>query len=98
MGRSMAVPAHLSGSGKGEALLRPDDMDDALSGSGLGDIGNAELGDIGFERDSRSNRLVVMSAIDNLMKGTSGNAVQAMNIMYGWEETLALEFVGLHPI
>ncbi len=54
--------------------------------------------DIGFERDERSNRLVVMSAIDNLMKGTSGNAVQAMNVMYGWEETLALEFVGLHPV
>ncbi len=54
--------------------------------------------DIGFERDERSNRLVVMAAIDNLMKGTSGNAIQAMNVMYGWEETLALEFVGLHPI
>jgi N-acetyl-gamma-glutamyl-phosphate/LysW-gamma-L-alpha-aminoadipyl-6-phosphate reductase len=54
--------------------------------------------DIGFERDERGNRLVVMAAIDNLMKGTSGNAVQAMNVMYGWEETLALEFVGLHPV
>ncbi len=54
--------------------------------------------DIGFERDKRSNRLVVMSAIDNLVKGTSGNAIQAMNVMYGWEETLALEFTGLHPI
>ena len=54
--------------------------------------------DIGFERDERSNRLVVMSAIDNLVKGTSGNAIQAMNVMYGWEETLSLEFTGLHPI
>ncbi len=54
--------------------------------------------DIGFERDERSNRLVVMAAIDNLVKGTSGNAVQAMNVMYGWEETLGLEFTGLHPI
>ena len=54
--------------------------------------------DIGFERDARSNRLVVMAAIDNLVKGTSGNAVQAMNVMYGWEETLSLEFTGLHPI
>ena len=54
--------------------------------------------DVGFERDPRSNRLVVMAAIDNLVKGTSGNAVQAMNVMYGWEETLSLEFTGLHPI
>lgn len=54
--------------------------------------------DIGFEKDERSNRLVVMSAIDNLVKGTSGNCVQAMNLMFGWEETLALDFVGLHPI
>ncbi len=54
--------------------------------------------DIGFERDARSNRLVVISAIDNLMKGTSGNAVQAMNIMFGWDETLALDFPGLHPV
>jgi LysW-gamma-L-alpha-aminoadipyl-6-phosphate/LysW-L-glutamyl-5-phosphate reductase len=54
--------------------------------------------DIGFEKDENSNRLVVMSAIDNLCKGTAGNAVQAMNLMYGWEETLGLEFTGLHPI
>jgi LysW-gamma-L-alpha-aminoadipyl-6-phosphate/LysW-L-glutamyl-5-phosphate reductase len=54
--------------------------------------------DIGFEKDERSNRLVVMSAIDNLVKGTSGNCVQAMNVMFGWDETTALEFTGLHPI
>jgi len=54
--------------------------------------------DVGFELDPNSNRLVVISAIDNLMKGASGQAVQAMNIMYGFEETLALEFSGLHPI
>ncbi len=39
--------------------------------------------DIGFERDPRGNRLVVMSAIDNLMKGAAGQAVQAFNIMHG---------------
>jgi N-acetyl-gamma-glutamyl-phosphate/LysW-gamma-L-alpha-aminoadipyl-6-phosphate reductase len=54
--------------------------------------------DIGFEKDENSNRLVVMSAIDNLCKGTAGNAVQAMNVMYQWEETLGLEFTGLHPV
>lgn len=54
--------------------------------------------DIGFEKDERSNRLVVISAIDNLMKGAAGTAVQAMNVMMGWEERMGLEFVGLHPI
>lgn len=54
--------------------------------------------DIGFERDSVSNRLVVMSAIDNLMKGAAGQALQAFNIMHQFPETLGLEFPGLHPI
>ncbi len=42
--------------------------------------------DIGFERDPHSNRLVVISALDNLMKGAAGTAVQTMNVMMGWEE------------
>ncbi len=54
--------------------------------------------DIGFERDPHGNRLVVMSAIDNLMKGAAGQAVQAFNIMHGLPETAGLEFPGLHPI
>lgn len=54
--------------------------------------------DIGFEKDARSNRLVVISAIDNLMKGAAGTAVQAMNLMCGFVEDEALGFVGLHPI
>lgn len=54
--------------------------------------------DIGFELDNDSGRLVVISAIDNLMKGAAGQAVQALNIMSGFPETTALEFPGLHPI
>ncbi len=54
--------------------------------------------DIGFERDPRGHRLVVMSAIDNLMKGAAGQAVQAFNIMHGLKETAGLAFPGLHPI
>ena len=53
--------------------------------------------DIGFERDLDSNRVVVMSAIDNLMKGAAGQAVQAFNLMHGLAEDTALEFPGLHP-
>jgi N-acetyl-gamma-glutamyl-phosphate/LysW-gamma-L-alpha-aminoadipyl-6-phosphate reductase len=54
--------------------------------------------DVGFQRDEHSNRLIVISAIDNLMKGAAGQAMQAFNIMNGFEETLGLEFPGLHPI
>lgn len=54
--------------------------------------------DIGFEMDTKSNRLVVIAAIDNLVKGTAGQAVQAMNIMAGFEETTGLTFPGLHPV
>lgn len=52
--------------------------------------------DIGFELDN--NRLVVIAAIDNLMKGAAGQAVQAMNIMCGFDEKMGLKFMGLHPI
>jgi N-acetyl-gamma-glutamyl-phosphate/LysW-gamma-L-alpha-aminoadipyl-6-phosphate reductase len=56
--------------------------------------------DIGFEVDSGSpgHRVVVIAAIDNLMKGAAGSAVQCMNLMMGWEETAGLAFPGLHPI
>ena len=54
--------------------------------------------DIGFEIDPHSNRLVVISAIDNLMKGAAGQAVQAMNLMNGFDETTALQFPGLNPV
>ncbi len=54
--------------------------------------------DIGFEMDNETNRLVIVAAIDNLVKGTAGQAVQAMNLMSGFPETMGLEFTGLHPI
>jgi N-acetyl-gamma-glutamyl-phosphate/LysW-gamma-L-alpha-aminoadipyl-6-phosphate reductase len=54
--------------------------------------------DIGFKKDEFSNRLVVISAIDNLMKGAAGQALQAFNLMYGFDERTGLEFPGLHPI
>lgn len=67
-------------------------------------ISGANFCDIGFVADSLPGtsggrqRLVVIAAIDNLMKGAAGNAVQAMNVMLGWPERLGLEFPGLHPI
>lgn len=46
--------------------------------------------DVGFESDKENNRAVVLSAIDNLVKGASGQAIQSMNLMFGLDETLGL--------
>ena len=46
--------------------------------------------DIGFYLDSKQRRLVVISAIDNLLKGAAGQAMQNMNLMFGFEETEGL--------
>lgn len=54
--------------------------------------------DVGFERDPLSDRVVVVAALDNLVKGAAGQAVQAMNLMMGWDETAGLGFAGLHPV
>ncbi len=54
--------------------------------------------DVGFERDPHSRRVVVTAALDNLVKGSAGQAVQACNVRHGFPETLGLEFGGLYPI
>jgi len=54
--------------------------------------------DVGFDLDLETNRVVSLAAIDNLMKGAAGSAVQSMNLMCGFEEMAGLEFPGLHPI
>jgi N-acetyl-gamma-glutamyl-phosphate/LysW-gamma-L-alpha-aminoadipyl-6-phosphate reductase len=54
--------------------------------------------DVGFEKEARGSRLVVMAALDNLVKGAAGNGVQAMNLACGLPETAGLEFPGLHPV
>ncbi|MBU0985652.1 MAG: N-acetyl-gamma-glutamyl-phosphate reductase, partial [Proteobacteria bacterium] len=46
--------------------------------------------DIGFKIDARNNRLILISAIDNMGKGAAGQAVQNMNIMLGLDETTGL--------
>ncbi len=61
-------------------------------------LAGSNYADLGFELDESNNHIVAMCAIDNLMKGASGSAVQCMNLMMGWDETTGLEFAGLHPI
>ncbi|MBN1322718.1 MAG: N-acetyl-gamma-glutamyl-phosphate reductase [Methanotrichaceae archaeon] len=53
--------------------------------------------DIGFEAERGEDRLVVISAIDNLVKGASGQAIQNMNLMMGLDETAGLWFPGGAP-
>ncbi len=53
--------------------------------------------DIGVYADVRTGRAVVVAAIDNLVKGAAGQAVQNMNIMTGMDETEGLKFAGLFP-
>ena len=61
-------------------------------------LAGTNFADLWFELDESKGHLVAMCAIDNLMKGASGSAVQCMNLVMGWEETMGLEFMGLHPI
>lgn len=51
---------------------------------------------IGFVLDERVNRLILVSALDNLIKGAAGQAVQNMNIIFGFEETAGLEALPLY--
>lgn len=61
-------------------------------------LAGSNYADVGFAYDEDSGRIVSICAIDNLMKGAAGTAVQCMNLMCGFEETLGLEFPGLHPV
>jgi LysW-gamma-L-alpha-aminoadipyl-6-phosphate/LysW-L-glutamyl-5-phosphate reductase len=61
-------------------------------------LAGSNYADIGFELDEDTGHVVSMCAIDNLMKGASGSAVQCMNLMLGLDEMTGLEFMGLHPI
>ncbi|MEA4816566.1 MAG: N-acetyl-gamma-glutamyl-phosphate reductase [Lachnospiraceae bacterium] len=54
--------------------------------------------DIGLAVDERTNRVIVVSAIDNLVKGAAGQAVQNMNIMFGFDEKTGLSYVPPFPI
>lgn len=53
--------------------------------------------DVGFAIDERSGRIIALCAIDNLVKGAAGSAVQAMNVALDFPETAGLGFPGLHP-
>ncbi|MGN0243218.1 MAG: N-acetyl-gamma-glutamyl-phosphate reductase [Lachnospiraceae bacterium] len=53
--------------------------------------------DVNFKIDERTNRIIMMGAMDNLVKGAAGQAVQNMNIMFGLPENTGLQMVPLFP-
>lgn len=57
----------------------------------------SNFADVGFAVDERSGRVIAVCAIDNLVKGAAGSAVQSMNLALGLDQTLGLTFPGLHP-
>lgn len=61
-------------------------------------LAGTNYADVGFAVEDGGRRVVVLSALDNLMKGAAGSAVQCMNLMHGFPETTGLTFSGLHPI
>ena len=54
--------------------------------------------DLGFELDPHSKRLFLFSALDNMVKGASGQGVQCLNILLGIDETTGLQSTGFHPM
>ena len=53
--------------------------------------------DVNFKIDKRTNRIIMMGAIDNLVKGAAGQAVQNMNLLFGFEENEGLKLVPMFP-
>lgn len=60
-------------------------------------VKGSNFADIGFAIDERTNNIIVIGAIDNLVKGAAGQAVQNMNIIFGFDEKTALDNAGIFP-
>ncbi len=89
-----AVLAHYEAMYADEAFIR------VLPAGKLPDVGfvrGSNYCDIGVVSDERTGRVIVVAAIDNLVKGAAGQAVQNMNILLGLDETTGLGQVGLFP-
>lgn len=61
-----------------------------------GDLAGSNNSSIGISLDEHSGRVVIVCAIDNLVKGTAGAAIQSLNLALGFEESLGLEGIGLN--
>ena len=61
------------------------------------DVYASNFCDIGIHVDERSNQIIIAAAIDNLVKGAAGQAIQNANLMNGWEETMGLHTIPVYP-
>ena len=94
-GAAQALPRVLRG-----RAVRPDRRAEArpVPAAQLKILNGSNFCDIGFATDPDDGSAVLIAALDNLVKGGAGNAVQTMNIRFGRPETLGLGFTGLHPV
>ena len=60
-------------------------------------VTGANVCEVGVGRDPRTGTVVAMGAVDNLVKGAAGQAIQNMNLMLGLDETTGLSAVGVYP-
>ncbi len=77
---------------KGDVFIRIKDSVPSLS-----NVRGSNFCDIGFEIDENNNRIVIVSVIDNMIKGASGQAVQNMNVMFNLKETEGLSPYPYYP-
>lgn len=61
-------------------------------------VAGSNYADVSFELEEGTNRVVALCAIDNLVKGAAGSAIQCMNLMQGHAETAGLDQIPLHPV
>ena len=79
------------------ALARPASISGAWRWPATRHVRGTNLCLIGLSSDRVENRAILISAIDNLVKGASGQAIQNMNVMLGLPETTALDHPALFP-
>jgi N-acetyl-gamma-glutamyl-phosphate reductase len=79
---------------KGEPFVKVLDVGEVPR---LSSVRGSNFCHIGIFQQDDNGRLVIGSSIDNMVKGASGQAIHNMNIMYGFNETESLEYLGLHP-
>ncbi|MBO5484782.1 MAG: N-acetyl-gamma-glutamyl-phosphate reductase [Lachnospiraceae bacterium] len=60
-------------------------------------VEGSNFADVNFRIDERTNRIIMMGAIDNVVKGAAGQAVQNMNLMFGLEENTGLQMIPIFP-
>nr|WP_232510238.1 N-acetyl-gamma-glutamyl-phosphate reductase [Paenibacillus crassostreae] len=61
------------------------------------EVSGSNYCDMGFQLDDRTGRITIISVIDNIVKGASGQAIQNLNLMMGWEENLGLGYTPVYP-